>query len=301
MARPIWNGTISFGLLNVPVQLYSGDRTMDLHFRMLDSRDNNPVRYERVNSETGEEVPWKEIVKGFEYAKGNYVVIDEKEIRKAAPESTETVEVEAFVDAADINPMYFEKPYYLVPAKRAEKGYVLLREVLKKTGKVGIARVVIRTRQYLGALMPHNDALVLNLMRFPQELVRESEFALPGGTAKSYRVTPKEVEMASQLIESMTAKWQPDDYKDEFRSKMRKIIDEHIARQKGRKVKAPKSDEAEEPAEASTNVVDFMELLKRSLEKKGKSPGQRAAPKRATRKSTAASKRGGRSTKRKAS
>jgi hypothetical protein len=152
MARPIWNGTISFGLLNVPVQLYSGERSVDLHFRMLDSRDKSPVRYERVNSETGEEVPWKEIVKGFEYSKGSYVVIDEEDLRKAAPESTETVDIEAFVDRADIDPMYFEKPYYLVPGKKAEKGYVLLREVLEKTGKIGIARVVIRTRQYLAAL-----------------------------------------------------------------------------------------------------------------------------------------------------
>src|SRR5687768_3717692 len=122
MARPIWNGTISFGLLNVPVQLYSGERSIDLHFRMLDSRDKNPIRYERVNSETGEEVPWKDIVKAFEYAKGNYVVIDEDDIKAAAPEATESVEIEAFVDRVAISPMYFERPYYLVPAKKAEKG-----------------------------------------------------------------------------------------------------------------------------------------------------------------------------------
>ncbi len=221
MARPIWNGTISFGLLNVPVQLYSGERSMDLHFRMLDSRDNSPVRYERVNSETGEEVPWKEIVKGFEYEKGNYVVIDEDELRKAAPEHTETVEIEAFVNRAEIDPMYFEKPYYLVPAKKAEKGYVLLREVLNKTDKIGIARVVIRTRQYIGALMPLEDALILNLMRFPQEIVKADEFSLPSGSAKNYRVNDKELEMASQLIESMTVKWNPEDYKDEFRARLR--------------------------------------------------------------------------------
>ena len=179
MARPIWNGTISFGLLNVPVQLYSGERTVDLHFRMLDSRDNSPVRYERVNSETGEEVPWKELVKGFEYSKGNYVVLDEADIRKAAPQSTETVEIEAFVQRDQIDPMFFEKPYYLVPSKKAEKGYVLLREVLAKTGKVGISRVVIRTRQYLAALSPRGDALMLDLMRFPQEIVKADEFSLP--------------------------------------------------------------------------------------------------------------------------
>jgi DNA end-binding protein Ku len=286
MARPIWSGTISFGLLNVPVQLYSGERSVDLHFRMLDSRDQAPVRYERVNSETGDEVPWKEIVKGFEYSKGNYVVIEEEDIRKAAPASTETVEIEAFVDRKDIDPMYFEKPYYLVPGKKAEKGYVLLREVLQNTGKVGIARVVIRTRQYLAALSPRGAALMLDLMRFPQELVKADEFTLPSGNSKSYRVTAQELRMATQLIESMTKKWRPEDYQDEFRAQLRKIIDEQIARQSGKKVKAHKTEEAA-PAEATTNVVDFMELLKRSLDKGGKRAGQRAA----ARKSAASEKR----------
>lgn len=297
MARPIWNGTISFGLLNVPVQLYSGERTVDLHFRMLDSRDNSPVRYERVNSETGEEVPWKEIVKGFEYSKGSYVVIDEEDIRKAAPEATESVEIEAFVERDEIDPMYFEKPYYLVPGKRAEKGYVLLREVLAKTGKVGIARVVIRTRQYLAALSPRGDALMVDLMRFPQEIVKPDEFTLPKGNSKSYRVTPQEVAMATQLIESMTRKWNPDDYKDEFRAQLRKIIDEQVARQSGKKVRAHKTEDAT-PAEATTNVVDFMELLKKSLEKGGKQGGRTTARKTA-RKAPTRERRSRRSTGRK--
>jgi DNA end-binding protein Ku len=284
MARPIWNGTISFGLLNIPVQLYSGERTVDLHFRMLDSRDNSPVRYERVNSETGEEVPWKEIVKGFEYSKGSYVVIDEEDIRKAAPESTESVDIEAFVEREQIDPMFFEKPYYLVPTKKAEKGYVLLREVLAKTGKVGIARVVIRTRQYLAALSPRGDALMLDLMRFPQEIVKADEFTLPTGNSKSYRVTPQELGMATQLIESMSKRWDPDDYKDEFRAQLRKIIDEQIARQTGKKVRAHKKAEAA-PAAASTNVVDFMELLKRSLDKGGR---KAAAKEKRSRKSKTA-------------
>jgi DNA end-binding protein Ku len=297
MARPIWNGTISFGLLNVPVQLHSGERSVDLHFRMLDSRDNSPVRYERVNGDTGEEVPWKEIVKGFEYSKGSYVVIDEDDIRKAAPESTETVEIEAFCNRDEIDPMYFEKPYYLVPGKKAEKGYVLLREVLAKTGKVGIARVVIRTRQYLAALSPRGDALMLDLMRFPQEIVKADEFDLPKGNSKSYRVTPAELNMATQLIEAMTKKWSADDYQDEFRAKLRKIIDEQIARQKGKKVREQTEEAA--PAEATTNVVDFMELLKRSLDKDGKRGG-RSAPRKAARKAPRSEGRSRRSTRRKA-
>jgi len=297
MARPIWNGTISFGLLNVPVQLHSGERSLDLHFRMLDSRDNSPVRYERVNSDSGEEVPWKEIVKGFEYSKGNYVVIDEEDIRKAAPESTETVEIEAFCDRDEIDPMYFEKPYYLVPGKKAEKGYVLLREVLAKTNKVGIARVVIRTRQYLAALSPRGDALMLDLMRFPQEIVKADDFELPKGNSKSYRVTPAELNMATQLIEAMTKKWSADDYQDEFRAKLRKIIDEQIARQKGKKVRERTEEAA--PAEATTNVVDFMELLKRSLDKDGKRGG-RATPRKAARKAPRSEGRSRRGTRRKA-
>jgi DNA end-binding protein Ku len=267
MSRPIWNGTISFGLLNVPVQLFSGERTVDLSLRMLDSRDKNPIRYERVNSETGEEVPWKDIVKAFEFEKGNYVVIDEEEMRKAHPEATETVEIEAFVDRDSIDPRYFEKPYYLVAGKKAEKGYVLLREVLKKSGKVGIAKVVIRTRQYLAAVMPMESALVLNIMRFPQEIVAPDEFQFPEGGLAKYRISPKELDMAEALLESMAAKWDPKDYKDDFRSKLRKIIDDQIEAQHG---KAPRKAAAvKTPAGSSTNVVDFMALLKKSLDKKG--------------------------------
>src|ERR1700689_1935941 len=217
MARPVWNGTISFGLLNVPVQIFSGERTVDLHFRLLDSRDQKPIRYERVNSDTGEEVAWKDIVKAFEYEKGNYVVIPEQELKAAAPELTETVEIEAFVERDAISPMYYEKPYFLVPGKKAEKGYVLLRETLKKTGRIGIGKVVIRTRQYLCALMPQEQALLLNLMRFPQELVPTGEFELPSGKASEYRITPREIEMAGQLIESMSADWEPAAYRDDFR------------------------------------------------------------------------------------
>lgn len=279
MARPIWNGSISFGLLNVPVQLHSGERSVDLSFRMLDSRDKSPIRYERVNSETGEEVPWKEIVKAFEYAKGSYVVIDEEDIRKAAPDATETVEIETFVERAAIDPRYFDKPYYLVPAKKAEKGYVLLREILARTGKIGIAKVVIRTRQYLAALMPHDKALVLNLMRFPQELVDADELHLPAGGPAKWKVSEREMAMAEQLIESMTAAWNPADYSDDFRSRLRKIIDGEIARQGGKKVKAPRVA-AGKPVPTS-NVIDFTALLKQSLAGK-----DREAPKTSAKKTS---------------
>jgi len=278
MTRPVWNGTISFGLLNVPVQLYSGERASDVRFRLLDSRNRSPIRYERINAQTGKEVDWKDIVKAYEYEKGNFVVVDEQEIRAAAPEATETVEIQAFVERASISPVYFEKPYILVPRKKAEKGYVLLRETLERTARVGIGKVVIRTRQYLAALMAEDAALMLNLMRFPEELVRTDEFELPTGKLPDYRVSPRELTMAGALIDSMTSAWNPDDYRDDFRDRLRGIIEQHIASETGGKVPQTRAPAARQ---AATNVVDFMGLLRKSLAAKAKSSGKRASRERA--------------------
>jgi DNA end-binding protein Ku len=282
VARPIWTGTLSFGLLNVPVSLMSGERKVDLHFRMLDSRDRKPIRYERVNAETGEEVPWKDIVKAFEYDKGSYVVVEEQDIKSAAPESHETVEVETFVDAGHIPPQFFEKPYVLVPAKKAEKGYVLLRETLKATGQVGIARVVIRTREYLAAVMPQDDALLLMLLRYPQELVDPTDYKLPEGKPSTYRITAKEMDMARQLIGSMSGKWAPDDYHDEFRARLEAVIKKKM-KSKGALAKAEDS-EPEAAGDAATNVVDFMSLLQKSIASNKRTPAKEGAAKKAGRK-----------------
>jgi DNA end-binding protein Ku len=275
-ARPIWNGILSFGLLNVPVSLMSGERKVDLSFRMLDARDNTPIRYERVNAETGEEVPWKDIVKAFEYDKGSYVVLEAEDIKSAAAESHETIDIDTFVEASEISPQYFEKPYVLVPGKKAEKGYVLLRETLKRTGRIGIAKVVIRTREYLCAVMPKDDALLLIILRYPQEVVAVDDYVLPTGKAESYRLTDRELKMAEQLIESMAGKWNPREYKDEFRDRLSKVIDERL-RSKG---KVPKKDVAESdgPEDAATNVVDFMSLLEKSLASNKRTPAKKAAP-----------------------
>lgn len=276
MARPIWTGNLSFGLLNIPVSLMTGSRSTDLSFRMLDARDKSPIRFERVNAETGEEVPWKDIVKAFEYDKGSYVVIEKEDIASAAPESHESVEIETFVDEDAIDIRYFEKPYVLVPGKKAEKGYVLLRETLKKAGKVGVARVVIRTREYLCAVMPLGDALVLMLMRYPQELVEPAEYKLPQGNTGEYRITDKELAMATQLVESMAGTWNPDDYHDEFRVRLTDIIKQRI-KQKGATTRVLDEPEVHDET-AATNVVDFMALLQKSLEAK---PGaKKAAPAR---------------------
>lgn len=280
MARPIWTGTLSFGLLNVPVSLMSGERSVDLHFRMLDSRDNTPVRYERVNAETGEEVPWKEIVKAFEYEKGSYVVLEPEDIKSASSEGREAVEVEAFVDADSIGPEYFEKPYVLVPGKKADKGYVLFRETLKRTGKIGIARVVIRTREYLSAVMPRGDALLLLLLRYPQELIDTSDYRIPEGAASKYRISAKEMQMAEQLIESMSDEWKPTGYRDEFRDRLRKVIEKRL-KSKGLVTPPADEDEADASEDATTNVVDFMALLQKSLAENKRTPAKKAATKKA--------------------
>ena len=286
MARPIWSGTLSFGLLNIPVQLMSGERRTDLSFRMLDARDKSPIRYERVNAETGEEVPWKEIVKAFEYDKGSYVVLEQDDIKSAAPESHDAVEVEAFVDAAAIGPQYFEKPYVLVPAKKAEKGYVLLRETLKKTGKIGIARVVIRTREHLCAVMPQGDALMLVMMRYPQELVDVEDYNLPAGASGDYRVTARELEMARALIDSMAGEWAPGNYRDEFRARLHKVIEKRV-KAKGGTVPKPDDDGDGLHEDAATNVVDFMSLLQQSIDSRKRTPAAKAGAKGAAGKAPA--------------
>ncbi|MCC8364367.1 Ku protein [Lysobacter sp. A6] len=289
-ARPIWNGTLSFGLLNIPIQLMTGEKRNELHFRQMDQRNKAPIKYERVNAETGEEVPWKEIVKAYEYSKGHYVVLEPEDIAEAAAENREVIDIEAFVDREQIGPQYLEKPYVLVPGKKAEKGYVLLREVLKKTGKVGIGRVVIRTKEYLSMVVPQEDALMLILLRFPEEIVAVEEYNIPEGSASKWHVSPKEMEMATTLLESMASDFDPEDYKDEFRERLTAAIKKRM------KQKGATTEVAEEEApthDATTNVVDFMALLKKSLDKKGEAPAKttarKAAKKPATKKAPAKS------------
>lgn len=288
MARPVWSGTLSFGLLNIPVSLMTGERKTDISFRMLDSRNNARVRYERVNAETGEEVPWKDIVKAYEYDKGSYVVLEQEDIASAAPESHDAIEVEAFVEAGSIDPRYFEKPYVLAPAKKAEKGYVLLRDALEKTGRVGIARVVIRTREHLCAVMPFENALLLLMMRYPQELVDLDEYNIPEGDRGDYRITAKELAFSEQLIETMSGEWAPGEYRDEFRERLHKVINERM-KADGVVKRTPESEAAAEEG-AATNVVDFMSLLQQSIDRNKRTPARKAAPAKKTAKKAASKK-----------
>jgi len=270
--RAIWNGNISFGLLQVPVQLYSATRDLDLHFRLLDGRDQRPIRYERVNTVTGREVPWGEVVKAYKARRGGYLVVDDQEIKSAAPEQNEAIELEAFVERIAVDPIYFERPYYVAPAKRATRSYVLLREALAASGRVGIARVVLRTRQYLSALHGEGPALMLTLMRFHEELLTPADVGLTTTALGEPKLKPAELEMAQRLLESMSVPWRPADYRDEFRNKLRQHLEARAAHHK--LVTEPARTKA--TGAPASNVVDLVALLRRSLEEKAPHPRSRA-------------------------
>lgn len=274
--RAIWKGHISFGLVSIPVSLYPAEQRADLQLHMLDSRNFSRIRYERVNAETGEEVPWDATVKGYEYEKGHYVVIGKDELEAAAPEANKAVEIEAFVNLEDIDPLYFDKPYFLEPTKQGRKGYVLLRDALRESGKAGIATVVIRTRQYLSALTPRGDGLVLNLMRYHQELRSLSDLDLPG-SADEVGVKAKELKMARDLIASMESDWDPAEYHDEYREKLMEYIEQRV--ESGELERAPEAadvDEGDAPP-----PINLMDALKKSL---GGSDGKKTK-KKSTKKS----------------
>jgi DNA end-binding protein Ku len=289
MSRPIWKGQISFGLVNVPVVLYSAEQRADISFRLIDSRNSARVRYERVNEETGEEVPWDKIVKGYEYEDNNYVLLSDEELERASVEMTRTIEIEQFVDLAQIDMRYFERPYVLVPAKNGEKGYVLLREAIASSGKAGIASVVIRSRQYLAALAAHGDALILELLRYPQELRDLKEFDLPGRDLRKYKISKKEIELAQKLIEGMTADWNPEEHHDEYRDVLMKMIERKI---KSGQTEAIEDFGDEDELKEPPKTINFMDVLKRSVAEKSPSRNGRGRSRRpAAKKRTAARKR----------
>jgi DNA end-binding protein Ku len=277
MARGLWKGAISFGLVNVPVELYSAQkRSAELDLTMLDKRDLAPVGYQRVNKASGKEVPWEEVVKGYEYQDDKYVVLSEEDFRRANPDASKTVDIVAFVDLAEIAPIYFETPYYLGPGKHGEKAYALLRDAMAKAGKAGIATVVIRTKQYLAALIPHDDALVLNTLRYYKELKKPEDLEIPE-KLKGVKASPKELDMALRLIDDMADEWQPEKYHDTYHDDLLKRIEE--------KVKAGQTEEITEPekeakAAQGADVIDLMSLLKKSVESKKAPKPKRAARKR---------------------
>jgi DNA end-binding protein Ku len=262
MARPLWKGSISFGLVNIPISIYPAEKKSDLHFKLLDKRTKSEIRYEKVNAETGEEAPLDQIVKGYRRPGGDYVLLSDEDFRKAAVEASQTIEILDFVSLSSIAYIFFEKPYYVVPEKRGEKGYVLLREVLRRTGKVAVAKVVIRARQHLSALAPEGDALVLSILRFHDELRDRSEFSLPPADFDRYKISEKELQIAEMLVESMTREWDPAQYHDEYREALMEWI-EKKAQAEG--AVPPLEGEGQKKAGAG-KVVDMMELLKKSVQ-----------------------------------
>lgn len=281
MAQAIWKGHISFGLVNVPVSLFSAEkREKEIHFHLIDSRDVARVRYQRVNAETGEEVPWDKIVKGYEYADGKYVLMSDKELESASGEKSRAIEIQEFVDADQIPPMYFDKPYVLAPNKQAEKGYVLLREAMAQSGKVGIARITLRTKQYLAALMAVDGALVVNLLRYAQELRSVGEFEIPTGKTSEYRISAQELQLAKQLISGMSADWKPEQFQDETQDKLMKLVEKKI--EKGQTEIIGEPEEVGEEA-AEDRTLNFIAALKRSVAKSSGKHVAKAKPRAASR------------------
>jgi len=281
MPRTLWKGAISFGLVHIPVGLYSAEKRDSFDLTMLDRRTMKPVGFKRYNKETGEDVSWDDIVKGYEYEKDRYVVLTEEDFKRANVEATQTVDIVSFVNAAEIGPMFYETPYYLAPDKRGHKGYALLRETLKHTGKVGIANVVIRTRQYVAALLPIEDVIVMNTLRYADELRSSDELEVPSNDLKAVGITPREIEMARRLVEGMTGAWKPEEFRDTYHEDLLALIEQRIRAGQTEEVTTPAEEGEEGPPKGE--VVDLMALLKRSVEEQSK--GRRpAAPSKVRRK-----------------
>jgi DNA end-binding protein Ku len=270
--RAIWKGTISFGLVSIPIALFTATRREELKFHLVRASDLSPIRYKRVAEADGKEVPWDQIVKGYEYEKGEFVVLKDEDFERVELEAGQTVEILQFVQLKDVDPLFFSKPYYMEAQKGGDRAYIVLRQALEDSGRIAIAKVVIRTRQHLAAIKPEKEGLMLELMHFPEELIDASEFRAPAGKAP----TKPELAMAAKLIDTMSGEWQPEQYHDEYREMLEKIIHEKI--EAGGKKVAPPPKRAK-PA----NVVDLVSVLQESIKaSKGKArPAQKTLKKAA--------------------
>jgi len=277
MARAFWKGAISFGLVYIPVDLYSATHSATIDLDFLDRRDFAPVGYKRYNKRTGKEVEWKDIVRGYQYKKGQYVALSDEDFRRANTKASQTIEIASFTDAANITPEYYETPYYVAAQKGGEKVYALLREALKRTGKVAIAQVVVRTRQHLAVVLPEDDILLVNTLRFADEIRSADDMGVDAPKAKGAGLAAKEISMAEKLIEGMTGPWEPKKYRDTYREDLMKRINEKVRNKETHTLTEP---EKEAKPRKTAEVIDLMEVLKQSLAKGGKGSG-RAGPRRA--------------------
>lgn len=281
--RAIWKGSISFGLVNIPVSLYPATRREELKFRLLRASDLSPVNYKRVAENDGKEVPWDKIVKGYEYEKGKFVQIKEEDFKRVDIEATQTVDIVNFIKLDAINPLLFYKPYYMEVGRGGDKAYVLLREALVKSGKIALAKVVIKTRQHLAAVKAQEKGLMLELMHFPEELIDVSEFKAPAAKA----VSKQELAMASQLIDGLTSEWEPEKYTDEYRVELEKLIEDKIEH-------GEKSQPAPARKGRASNIIDLVSVLEKSIqETKGRpeSPPVTARPRKSKTKPAARSRK----------
>ncbi len=276
MARAIWKGSIAFGLVNIPVELHTAVRDSRPRFRMLHAHDKSPIKFERVCAREGKPVAWDDLVKGYEYQKGRFVVLTKEDFRTAALEKSRTVDIRSFVKGEDIDDRFFETSYYLTPVKGGERSYALLREALRETGLVGVATIVLRNAQHLAALEVVKDAMVLTLMRYAEELVDVSDYKFPPASD----IRKPELQMARTLVEQLADRWDPSQYTDEYRKNLMKVIQGKL------KGKEPKLTETVEPQQAE--VVDLMERLRASLQ--GAGGGGRKKAKTGARKTAARGK-----------
>lgn len=262
MARGIWSGAISFGLLNIPVSVMTAKEEERISFRMLDKRDNSPIGYKQYSKSTGKEIDRKNIIKAYEYEKNQFVAITDEDLKKANPKATQTIDIEDFVNLKDVDFLLYEKPYYLVPGKNGEKGYVLLRNILEETKKAAVAKFILRNRQHLVAIIPREDYLILEVLRFAHEVteIKQAKY-LDDYDLSHVRVSPREMKAAKALVDEMTEKWKPDKYKDTYQDELIKYIE--------RKIKSGATREAAEyeetPRSTNTNQADLMALLQKSL------------------------------------
>ncbi len=274
----MWKGAVAFGLVNIPIELYSATREHRPKFRMLHAKDESPVHYERVCQTEGKPVAWDDLVKGYEFEKGRFVVLTKDDFKTAALEKTKTIDILDFVDPTEIDERYFETPYYLQPGKGADRAYALLRDAIKESGKIGIAKIILRDAQHLAAVETIGDAMVLTMMRFADELADLEDFRFP----KSDGIRPNELKMAMQLIDSLASKWEPGKYTDEYKENLMRVIQGKV------KGKRPKLQARETPQ--SADVVDLMARLRASLEGKG-GPARKSASAAKSKKKTSTRKR----------
>lgn len=276
MAASIWKGSISFGLLNIPVVLRKAEEGQDLSFNMLDEKDLSPIKYKKVNGKTGHEVPFQRIVKGYKHESGQYVIMNKEDFKAANPKATQTIDIQDFVSFDDIDLMFFEKPYYLVPQKNGVKGYFLLVEALKRTNKVAVAKVVIRNKMHLTCVMAKGDYLILEMMRFAHEVLQADEVDYLNDVDRP-KFNPKEIKMAEELIDGMTAEWNPEQYKDTYYDDVMSII--NTKAESGELKDVDWGDIPKEDKGNTGTVVDLMPLLRKSLESKKGNPKKKTTKK----------------------